>query len=88
MIRVQYSSPELSQEFVPNDNEIPKHTDVNAATEPSDSTLGKLRRDVINVQCQINQFLTERMNHNTASEQADGFEKDILDGDDGIEPEE
>jgi hypothetical protein len=88
MVHAEYTSPDFSQSFVSNDTPVPLQTDKNAPTEPSSSPLGQLRRDVVNVQYQINQFLTQRMKEDKSTEQAERLEKEILDGDDGMEQEE
>lgn len=88
MIQAQYTSPDVARSFTPKEIEAPAQTDKDAPTEPTNTKLGGLRKDLVNVQYQINQFLTQRMREekeiNNAAEQ---LEKELLDGDDGLESE-
>lgn len=85
-LEASYRREDERQKFVGDKDGFQiEETDRDAVQEPSDSHLGGLRREIMSVQRQVNNFLTERMqaekeaaNNNKAEE----LEKKMLDGND------
>jgi hypothetical protein len=88
MIEASYVGPDESKAFtVDPSKDSPKldPNDRNAPEEPSSSSLGNLRREIITMQSAINEYLTDRMKQQQQNGQnaiEELLEKKILDGND------
>lgn len=88
MVEATYTLDEEIHKFTSDTPSlVTRETDKNAPTEAYG-----LRADVMNVQEQINRFLTARMKQDKETQEsqkkAAEFEHELLDGDDGAEEEE
>jgi hypothetical protein len=86
-MEAEYKAPDCQKTFTSTGKLVlPLQTDRDAPQQPSDSSLGRLRRDIMEIQQNINVFLTSRMKD--SKEQEEEIEKEILDGDEGTGEED